>query len=135
MRGIFLVVIAAGLAGAPGARGESPAAVAQISQQQLLQRIESAPQSLLILDVRTPEEFAAGHIPGAINIPHDRLAERLAELPVKKDSDIVVYCRTGRRSQIALAWLRQQGYTRLLRLDGDYAGWQAAQEASRSQAL
>ena len=48
---------------------------------------------LFVLDVRTPEEFAAGHVPGAVNVPHDQLASRLAEVP--KDKDVVLYCQSG----------------------------------------
>ena len=54
--------------------------------------------SPVILDVRTPEEYAAGHVPGAINIPHDQVRARLAEIDSAKDQPIVVYCRSGRRA-------------------------------------
>jgi len=77
-----------------------------------------------VLDVRTPDEFASGYVPGAVNIPHDQLASRLGEVP--KDRDVVLYCRSGRRAELAGEVLARNGYTRLRHLDGDIAGWQAA---------
>jgi len=61
-----------------------------------------------LLDVRTADEFAADHIPGAVNIPLDDLRDRLAELP--RDQPIAAYCRTGKRSYIAIRILLQHGY-------------------------
>ncbi|HEU0223931.1 MAG TPA: rhodanese-like domain-containing protein [Steroidobacteraceae bacterium] len=91
----------------------------------LLGRLAWGDQSLLVLDVRTPEEYAAGHVPGARNIPHTQIAERLAELGDARDRDVVVYCRSGSRSAIALATLREAGFTRLLHLEGDWLRWSA----------
>lgn len=61
-----------------------------------------------IIDVRTPEEFAGHHVPGAINIPFHHLPDRLAELK-EMPKPIVAYCRVGNRSGIAVALLRQHG--------------------------
>lgn len=66
-----------------------------------------------LLDVRTPEEFAAGHVPGAINIPVDQLEQRLGELG-PTDAPIVVYCHSGRRSARAARLLDKQGYRDVL---------------------
>jgi len=76
-----------------------------------------------VLDVRTPEEFAAGHVPGAVNISHEQLAARLAEVP--KDKDVVLYCRSGKRAGMAADVLRANGYTRLSHLEGDMLAWSA----------
>lgn len=95
----------------------------RIEPDALLQRIEQKDASLLILDVRTPEEFAAGHVPGAINVPHTQLPARAAELAAKGDKEIVLYCRTGRRAENAASRLREHGFTRLLHLDGDMQRW------------
>ena len=86
-------------------------------------RIAWADQSLVVLDVRTPEEFAAGHLPGAINIPHTELASRVAELEGSRDNDIVVYCRSGTRAATALGVLEKSGFKRLFHLEGDYTRW------------
>ena len=63
-----------------------------------------------IVDVRTPEEFAGQHVPGAINIPLDRISNRVDELR-KLPKPIVAYCRTGNRSGLAVAIMRQHGIT------------------------
>ncbi|MDD8059271.1 MULTISPECIES: rhodanese-like domain-containing protein [Shewanella] len=63
-----------------------------------------------VIDVRTPEEFAAGHIKGAINIPFDSIVPQLAKLNLSKNTELVLYCRSGRRSSIAQASLIEQGY-------------------------
>jgi rhodanese-related sulfurtransferase len=80
-----------------------------------------------VLDVRTPEEFAAGHVPGAINVPHDQVEARLPELQTKLGGkDVVVYCRSGRRAGMALSVLEQAGFRRLGHLEGDMNAWSAA---------
>lgn len=62
-----------------------------------------------LVDVRTPGEFATGHIPGAVNIPVQQLDERLAELE-PKDKPVVLYCRSGRRSATAARTLKSAGF-------------------------
>jgi rhodanese-related sulfurtransferase len=80
----------------------------------------------LILDVRSPGEYAAGHIPGAVNIPHDALGVRLDELGADPDREIVVHCQSGRRAATAEQMLMDAGYTGIQHLDGDMAGWRSA---------
>ncbi|MEX0733930.1 MAG: rhodanese-like domain-containing protein [Steroidobacteraceae bacterium] len=82
-------------------------------------------QSLVVLDVRTPAEYAEGHIPGALNIPHTELAARIVELSDARSRDIVVYCRSGNRTAQALKVLGDAGFTRLFHLKGDYLRWSA----------
>ena len=65
-------------------------------------------QKPYLLDVRTPEEFAAGHFPGAINIPVDELRSRIGEIPT--DRQIAVYCQVGQRGYLATRILRQKGF-------------------------
>jgi len=100
------------------------AEVAYLPQAELMQRIK-ANRAGLILDVRSPEEYAEGHIPGAINIPHDRLGSRLAEIGAHKDKDIVLYCRSGRRVGVAADILQAAGFSKLLHLAGDMDGWRS----------
>ncbi len=76
-----------------------------------------------LLDVRTPEEFAEGHIPGAINIPLQQLAQRMAEIP--RDVPVVAYCRSGRRVEQALPLLRKNGHA-VTELQGSMQAWQDA---------
>jgi len=65
-------------------------------------------EGALLVDVRSPEEFQADHLPGARNIVHTEVSAHLSELP--KDKPIVVYCRSGRRSALAAEELRTRGY-------------------------
>jgi phage shock protein E len=96
----------------------------RIQQEALLKRMENKDASMIILDVRTPEEFAAGHIAGAVNIPYTHLPARLSELTDAGDKDIVLYCATGVRAERAAERMREQGYSRLLHLDGDMKAWE-----------
>jgi len=68
-------------------------------------------EGALLLDVRTPAEFAAGHLDGALNIPVQALKARLAEVP--KDRAVVVYCKSGARSAHAARLLLDAGHPRL----------------------
>lgn len=61
-----------------------------------------------LLDVRTPGEFASGHVEGAVNVPVDEVATRLSEIP--RDAPVVVYCRSGARSARAASALHEAGY-------------------------
>jgi phage shock protein E len=64
----------------------------------------------VVIDVRTPQEFAAGHIAGAINIEYTTIGQQIAKAGVGKDDKVVLYCRTGRRSGIALDTLKGMGF-------------------------
>ena len=65
-----------------------------------------------IIDVRTPEEFASGHIEGAINVPVEVVGQSIRAVKgVKPESKLLVYCRSGRRSAAATAVLKQEGYS------------------------
>ena len=87
--------------GAPAEPGETitPEIIAAIESQ------------ALIVDVRTPEEFADGHYPGAINIPHDTILEGLEQLGVTEETPVILYCRSGNRSGQAEQVLQKKGFT------------------------
>lgn len=99
--------------------------VESTSAAELAERIRAG-TAPLVLDVRTPEEFSAGHIPGAVNIPYDQLESRLAELPAEPDTEIVVHCKSGRRAGIAEETLSRAGYKNLKDLEGHWQAWSAA---------
>lgn len=82
---------------------------------------EAVGAGAVLLDVRTPEEFAEGHIEGAVNIPVQDLAQRAKELPGKADT-YVVYCRSGKRSASAAEWLTANGYVKVIDL-GAMSNW------------
>lgn len=71
-------------------------------------------QEVVYVDVRTAAEYAAGHVEGAIHIPHTELAERHGELEPYADRQIVLYCRSGRRSGIAKRILEEEGFSGLV---------------------
>ena len=72
----------------------------------------------IILDVRRPDEFAAGHIPNAINVPNETIGTaEISELP-DKDQLIMIYCRSGRRSKEASEKLVKLGYTNIVEFGG-----------------
>jgi len=81
---------------------------------------------VIFLDVREPDEFNAGHIPGAINIPRGLLESRVGEQITDKNTTIVVYCRSGVRSALASATLVKMGYKGILNMDGGWKAWQKA---------
>jgi rhodanese-related sulfurtransferase len=112
-------------ASAPPTPAAAPAAAGLplVSQDALLARQAKHDSQLFVLDVRSPEEFAQGHVPGAVNIPHDQVAARLADIP--RDKDVVMYCRSGRRTGLAGEILEANGYTRLSHLEGDMNAWTA----------
>jgi phage shock protein E len=66
---------------------------------------------MLVLDVRTPEEFKSGHVQGAINVPVDELTTRISQVAPDKDTPIAVHCQSGGRSARAKKALDAQGYT------------------------
>jgi phage shock protein E len=76
-------------------------------------KIHGVSDDAVWLDVRSAEEFAAGHLPGAVNIPHTEVATRIAELKLDKATPIAIYCKSGRRAGIALEALQQLGYSDL----------------------
>ena len=113
---------------APAAAGaaseQAPPAIPTIAPADLLAVLDGE-NGPVVLDVRTPEEYAAGHIEGAINIPHDQIASRLASLDSYRDRDIVVYCRTGRRAGIVQQALRDEGFGSVQDLEGHMVYWKA----------
>lgn len=88
-------------------------------------------QSTTILDVRGAAEYAAGHVPGAMNIAHTRLAEHLDEIP--RDKPVMTYCRSGNRASAAAALLAKEGFDVTL-IDGLFDSWPGRDRAEKGSA-
>ena len=94
----------------------SAEAVQDISPAAYQEQFAVADAAHLLIDVRTPEEFASGHISGAVNIPVDSLSSRLSEVP--QGQPLVVYCRSGNRSATASEILADAGYSSIYDMGG-----------------
>ena len=114
-----VVLLLALLAAGPLAAKHNPIAAASLSE-----RLDGA-DAPLILDVRTKWEYQSGHVPGAVNIPYDELASRVATLPAGKQQPIVVYCESGPRAFVAEDILLNAGFTMVQDLAGHMANWRA----------
>ncbi|MDX1645822.1 MAG: rhodanese-like domain-containing protein [Longimicrobiales bacterium] len=90
------------------------------------------PEERTILDVRNASEYAGGHVPGAMNIAHTRLAERIGEIP--RDKPVLAYCRTGNRSSAAAALLAREGFD-VTFVDGMFDAWPGREKAEREEAV
>lgn len=116
---LCLVLLACSGSGSPQAE---PEAVADSADQAEFSVEERAWQKIragaLLVDVRTPGEYAQGHLEDALNIPFDQIEDRLAELGEDRDREIVIYCRSGRRSGIAEVTLRKLEFKNLFNAGG-----------------
>ena len=99
------------------------AAAGTVTPAQVAQQIRDPKTAPFLLDVRTAEEFAEGHVPGAKNIPVGELEAHLADIP--KDRPVVVYCHVGGRAALASSRLRERGYTNVSEMQGSMTAWEA----------
>ena len=106
-----------------GTPGSSSLGYRQISMDKAVKMMKDE-KNYIILDVRRPDEYAEGHIPGAINVPNEEIGTaEISELPDKSQL-ILVYCRSGNRSKQASEKLVKLGYTNIVEFGGiqDYEG-------------
>lgn len=89
-----------------------------------VKNMNKLPENAVILDVRSAGEFAEGHLPGAINVPHDQIAERITAAVPDKTAPLYIYCRSGRRVKIAIEALQKLDYKTLQ----DWGGMEEARE-------
>jgi rhodanese-related sulfurtransferase len=85
--------------------------------------VAGLPDDAYVLDVRTEEEWAAGHAPGATLVPMMEIPARLAEVP--RDHPVFVVCRVGQRSAQVVAYLAAQGFDNVVNVDGGMMEWAA----------
>lgn len=116
-------------AGAPAAETAQAAPTAglvTVSPEDAAATVAAPPDDLVILDVRTPEEFAEGHVEGAVMLDFydPGFADALAELD--PDVPYVLYCRSGNRSGQTVAMMEQLGFSSVEEVGGGIVAWQAA---------
>ena len=116
---IILILLAALLLAGCGKQTvkTQEAALMNITAEEAKKLMDSE-SGYVILDVRTEQEYAEGHIPGAILIPDYEISEKAESVLTDKDQLILVYCRSGRRSKNAAAQLEEMGYTRIREFGG-----------------
>lgn len=118
----ILIAVCAGLAcAAPDPGG----ATGDVTQAEVLELV-AAPGGPLLLDVRTPGEYASGHVPGAVNIPHDEVVARVSEIEPYRERGVVLYCQSGRRAGAAMQSLEEAGFANVRHLAGDMQAWKAS---------
>lgn len=111
---IFILALTTALTGCGKSNSGS---YRQVSPQEAISLMETE-TNYVILDVRTAEEFAEGHIPNALNLPNESISSAPTELLADKDQLILVYCRSGNRSKQASAKLASLGYTNIVEFGG-----------------
>ncbi|MBW2421930.1 MAG: rhodanese-like domain-containing protein [Deltaproteobacteria bacterium] len=121
---VTAVISGALLIGAACAEDHEPTEAPSISAAELQAERESG-AAPVVIDVRTPEEYASGHIPGAVNIPFDQVAQRIGELDAPHG--VALYCMIGPRARKGESALLAAGYNKgVFHLEGGFAAWQAA---------
>ncbi len=98
-------------------KSEKPISYEQITQEKAKELMETQ-TDYVIIDARTDEEFAQGHIEGAVLIPEYEIEQKAPQIIPDKDTLILVYCRSGRRSKIASEELVKLGYTNVKEFGG-----------------
>lgn len=112
---LLVILLLSGCAATTG--GKNDATYRQITMSEAVEIMENE-SDYIILDVRRPDEFAAGRIPNAVNIPNESIgSDEITELP-DKDKLILVYCRSGNRSKQASQKLVKLGYTNVVEFGG-----------------
>ena len=121
---IVIVMVVGALVSTVTFGGDSePATAVSISPAELKVRRESG-AAPIVIDVRTPNEYASGHIPGAINIPFDQVAQRITE--IESTEGVALYCMFGPRAQKGESALLAVGYEKVFHIEGGLAAWKAA---------
>jgi rhodanese-related sulfurtransferase len=109
-------------------RAPTPATEARLVTPEEARTLVEWPPGVLVVDVRTAEEYAAGHLPGARRVQLDEIEAAIdaGEFPATPDAPLLVYCRAGSRSAQAAGLLSERGFKRVYDLEGGITAWGAA---------
>ena len=113
-----LALLALVLTGCASSQQPEDSAYRQITMQEAVEMMEAEEEGYIILDVRTEQEFASGHIPGAVLLPNESIGTEDPDCLPDKDQLILVYCRSGNRSKQASDKLARLGYTNVVEFGG-----------------
>jgi len=129
LMGALLLALAPGLSLATeqGSKGSDAAGVAGVQPGPVdgATAHKLVASGVKVVDVRTPAEFSSGHVPGAMNIPHDEMAARHAEIG-PPSTPVLLYCKSGRRTEIAEKALREKGFSTIYDMQS-YDRWVASE--------
>lgn len=106
-----------------GTSGTAAVTIETVSPSRAVEIIEEAPPGLVILDVRTPEEFAGGHLAGAVNLDYYAPGFAAALAALDREAPYVLYCRTDNRSAEVREMMRSLGFSEVHEMDGGIVAW------------
>lgn len=123
---VAAVVVALGACGGGGGTATASGTIETISPTEAADLVAEAPEGLVILDVRTPQEFAGGHLAGAVNLDYQAagFADDLGTLD--REVPYLLYCRSGNRSAQAREMMRELGFLEVYEIDGGINAWSQA---------
>ena len=124
MRFLTLVVMICALVSCAEATDQPQASLAPSLSPRSVHEQQNAGRSPVLIDVRSEAEYSAGHIPGAVHIPFDEVAERIDE--VDTSQGVALYCMVGPRARKGEAALLAAGQEKVFHLEGGFSAWQSA---------
>jgi phage shock protein E len=122
---LFVVVAAVTLFVSMQCTAKATSQVSVAASPYLIERVKN--NDWMLIDVRAPSDFADGHIPGAINMPHENINDYLTELEGHKDKPIIIYCQSGTQAKLAMKFLKDLDFSEVMHLEDDMLGWNASQ--------
>ena len=93
------------------------------SVTELKTKIDQSSEPLVLLDVRTAEEFESGRIRNSINIPHEKLLSNIDLVSEYSNERLIVYCRSGKRADLVINALEKNGFNNIVDIEGDILAW------------
>ena len=96
------------------------------SVAELKSKIDESNETLVLLDVRTVEEFESGRIRNSINIPHEILLSNIDLVSEYTNEELIVYCRSGKRAALIIEALEKNGFNNIVGIEGDILAWSEA---------